>query len=264
MFYYLISKIYDYNFFKKIYFSKHYTLYYIYWILKIINKKYISYDYQNIKFYLWKKLTKFQIYPKDVNYYYRLYYATKNLTWFYSLRKQRKIRRIKIFNYIKFFTSLHLKKIFIPYFNYDFYFHRTLMHKHIFKKVNFFLYYKQIQIKKFLKINKNYKLKHPFFFKNKFLKMFNKVRIFYDKPIFNMYKHHFLRIFKESRQTHWTATTKETLNKRTYCNFLPKFIKNQNFLAKTALMLVLQQIKLTYSWKHSIYLINFFFLMINL
>lgn len=203
------------------------------------------------------------MYPKDIKYYYRLYYATKNLTWFYSLRKFRKVRRFRIFNYLKFSNALTLKKTISKYLNYDFYYQRILMHKHIYRKINFFLYYKQKQIKKFLKIRKAYKYTHPRFFKKKFVWMFDRVRMLYEKPMFNMYKHHLLRIFKEARQTHWNATDKKTLNKRTYCNFLPKFIKNQTFLVKTALMLILQQIKLTYSWKQSLYLIDFFFYNFN-
>lgn len=253
--------------FKKIHYTLNYiptfclthTLYYIYWLFKIVYKKFISYNLKQPKYYVWKRLSKFQIYPKDIKYYYRLYYATNNLTWFYSLKKQRKVCRITVFNYVKFYTTSWLKKSIIKYLNYDFFLHRTLMHKYIFKQINFLLYYKQTMIKKFSKINKHYNQVSPFFFKNKFLRVFNKNRIFYEKPLINIYKKNLLRIFKETRQTHWTATHKETLNKRTYCNFLPNFIKNQTFFIKTALILILQQIKLTYSWKHSIFMINLFF-----
>ena len=108
------------NFF---YFTQSYTLYYIYWLLKITNKKYLYYDLRNIKYYLWKRLIKFQMYPKDIKYYYRLYYATKNLTWFYSLRKFRKVRRFRIFNYLKFSNALTLKKTISKYFESLFYNH---------------------------------------------------------------------------------------------------------------------------------------------
>lgn len=237
----------------------HQSLYYIYWIFKIVQKKYISYNVKSINYYLWKRLTKFQIYPKDIRYYYRLYYATNNLTWFYSLKKQRKLVRLKVFNYTKFSTVLWLKKTIKKHLNYDFFLHRILMHKRIFRQINFFLYYKQTQLKKFFKTKRNYDKRFSFFYKHKFLKLFNRIRMIYEKPLFNVYKKNLLRIFKETRQTHWTATHKETLNKRTYCNFLPNFIKNQTFFVKTALILILQQIKLTYSWKHSILLVNLFF-----
>lgn len=212
-----------------------------------------------MKYKLWKRLYALQIYPKDINYYYRLYYATNNLTWFFSLRKQRKIWRLKIFNYIKSHSTLFYKNFISKLFTYDLFNHRVLLHKFMFKKINLFLYYKYYTIKKFIKTRKHYKERPYQFSRTKYLRLFNRIRTEDDKPIFHRFKNNLLRIFKESRESHWTATHKETLNKRTYCNFLPKFIKNQTFAIKTALILILQQIKLTYSWKHSILLVNLFF-----
>lgn len=237
----------------------HQPLYYVYWLFKIINKKFTAYEIKDLNFSLWKRLSAFQIYPKDIAYYYRLYYSTKNLTWFYSLRKQRKIRRLTTLNYLKTFNVLPMKRVVTKHFKYNFYYHKILMHKFIFQKIKFYLYYKQYELKKFLKTQKLYNRLNSFLHKNKFLRMYSKYRIKEVKPLFHMYKHNLLRIFKESRQTHWTATHKETLNKRTYCNFLPVFMKKQSFYMKTALIFILQQVKITYSWKHSIILLNLFF-----
>ena len=239
--------------------EKYKHLQYTEWVFKIIKSVYLNYEIKTVNYYLFKKLNIFNIYPKDINYYYRLYYATTNLTWFYSLKKQRKLWKIKYFNYSKFQSIKFIKNIFNKCYKYDFFYHRILMHKYIFKKINLLLYYKHRDIKKFLKIYRLYNHRHNYFYKYKFLKFFNKYNKREEKALFHTYKNNLLRIFKESRQTHWTATNKETLNKRTYCNFLPKFIKNQELYVKTALILILQQIKLTKSWKHSILLIELFF-----
>lgn len=235
------------------------STYYLWWLARILPAKYLSYAIKFYNYKLWKKLLFAHSYPKDVNYYYRLYYATETLTYYYSIKRQRKIVRTKVFSYLKFHTTKIYRRIINNFLHYNFFYHRTLMDKFIAKKLKIFSYYKHIYIKKMLKTYRQKYKKLKKFYKHKFLKLFNRVRIKKPEIVFHTIRGHLLKIFKQTRQTHWAASNKKTLNKRTYCNFISTFIKKQTFALKLALILILQQIRLTRSWKHSIIFIDLLF-----
>lgn len=235
------------------------SIYYIWWLAYILPSKYISYKIKSYKYKLWKKLLFAHSYPKDINYYYRLYYATNTLTYYYSIKKQRKLFRVRNFNHLKFHTTWQYRRFITTFFHYNFFYHRVLLNKFIKKKLTIFSYYKHVYIKKMLKIYRQQHKKLKKFYKHKFLRLFNRVRIKKPETVFHTIKGHLLKIFKQTRETHWVVSSKKTLNKRTYCNFLDIFIKKQTFLIKLGLILILQQIRLTKSWKHSIIFIDLLF-----
>lgn len=233
------------------------SVYYLWWLGRIMRAEYLSYILKQYNYRVWKKIFFAHIYPKDINYYYRLYYATKGLTYYYSIKRQRNLIKVKSFNYLKFHLAANYKKVITKIMYYNFFYHRTLMDRFIAKKLKIFTHYKHLYIKKILKLMNHVKKNSKY--KYKFLQLFNFIRIKKSQVVFHTIKGKLLKTFKHTRQTHWIVSTKKTLNKRTYCNFLPKFIKKQTFITKLGLILILQQVKLTRSWKHSIILIDLIF-----
>ena len=237
--------------------------FYIFWVIQVIPHTQIPFLIKNFNYFLWKTLFNVNIYPKDIAYYYKLYYATTNLTWYYSLKAQRKFRYVKLFNFLKMHGIAYLRKIIFSRQKYNIFYHKVLINNYIFKKINLFLYYKHYILKNLIKTFQINKQNIPHLNSTKFLQLINVSPTQKNESLFFNKQINLLTSLKESRQNHWTATNKITLNKRTYCNFLHKFLKFQSLYVKTALIFIFQQIQLTKSWKHSFLLSDLFYSNLN-
>lgn len=237
------------NFF---FYPNYLNTYYVFWIYKICKWRFL---YNKIKKYrsrFIRKLNISYVFPKNIQYYHRLYYATKPLTWKYSRKKNKKFRRIRYYSYIKFMYIQRIKKIIKSLYSWNTILHRVFLTNYIARKIHLSKYFKIFKWKRLKKIIRNsinkilsIKMLSTSLVPKKKKKKFS-ITNYYDKNL--------LKTFKEARHNHWFLTSTTTLNKRTYCKFINNCLIKQrpnNFLT---VILLLQQLKFTRSWKHAVLL----------